>query len=89
MNDSVRSLNKALEEISIGNPQEAENLLSSAIPEVLAEHDRLKALNAEMLEALRPFAEPHKMGDNYVRFAPRLIETARAVIAKAEAEGAI
>lgn len=30
--------------------------------------------------ALTPFAEPHFMGDNYVRFAPRLIEAARAAL---------
>jgi hypothetical protein len=35
------------------------------------EIDRLRA-------ALKPFAEAHAMGDNYVRFAPRLIEAARA-----------
>ncbi len=40
--DPMRTLRKALEEISIGNPQEAENLLSSAIPDVIAERDRLK-----------------------------------------------
>lgn len=38
----------------------------------------------ELLEALRPFAEPHAMGDNYVQFAPRLIRAARAAIAKVE-----
>ena len=47
--------------------------------------DALDALNAriaELIEALRPFAEPHGMGDNYVQFHPRLIATARAALAK-------
>lgn len=42
-------------------------------------------LYTELLAALRPFAEPHAMGDSYVQFAPRLIDTARAAIAKATA----
>lgn len=42
---------------------------------------------SELMEALKPFAEPHKMGDNYVQFAPRLIEAARTAIAKAQQEG--
>ena len=42
-------------------------------------------LHDELLAALKPFAEPHAMGDSYVQFAPRLIATARAAIAKAEA----
>ncbi len=44
-----------------------------AMKEAADEIDRLRA-------ALRPFAEPHFMGDNYVKFAPRLIEAARAAL---------
>lgn len=36
--------------------------------------------NAMLREALKPFAEPHFMGDNYVKFAPRLIEAARRAL---------
>lgn len=35
---------------------------------------------ARLREALKPFAEPHAMGDNYVKFAPRLIEAARRAL---------
>lgn len=31
-------------------------------------------------QALMPFAEPHTMGDNYVKFAPRLIDAARKAL---------
>jgi len=44
---------------------------------------RLIAAAPELYEALLPFGEPHAMGDNYVSFAPRLIEAARAALAKA------
>ncbi len=37
---------------------------------VLAERERLRA-------ALQAFAEPHFMGDNYVKFHPRLLTAAR------------
>lgn len=46
---------------------------------------KIEALNSEKVElcaALRPFAEPHGMGDNYVQFAPRLIQAAREALAK-------
>lgn len=33
-------------------------------------------------EAARAFAEPHAMGDNYVSFAPRLIEALRTALAE-------
>lgn len=36
----------------------------------------------ELEEALKPFAEPHFMGDNYVKFSPRLIEVARKALTK-------
>lgn len=46
----------------------------------------LKDAALELLTALEAFAEPHFMGDHYVRFAPRLIQNARAAIAKAKGE---
>ena len=35
-----------------------------------------------LVGALEPFAEPHAMGDNYVKFAPRLILAARNALAQ-------
>ena len=40
----------------------------------------LQARTSILCEALEPFAEPHAMGDNYVKFAPRLIEAARTAL---------
>ena len=41
--------------------------------EAVQEIKRLRA-------ALKPFAEPHAMGDSYVQFAPRLIEASREAL---------
>lgn len=35
---------------------------------------------AELREALKPFAEPHAMGDAYVQFSPQLVRQARAAL---------
>jgi hypothetical protein len=43
----------------------------------------LRAENTALVDALKPFAEPHWMGDSYVKFAPRLIAAARAALASA------
>jgi hypothetical protein len=48
----------------------------SAIKLMADAADRIERIEA----ALRPFAEPHAFGDSYVRFAPRLIEAARAAL---------
>lgn len=47
--------------------------LRDMLRKAMAEIEHLRA-------ALQPFAEPHAMGDNYVRFAPRLIDAARAAL---------
>lgn len=39
---------------------------------------------AALVEALKPFGEPHGMGDAYVQFHPRLIAAARAALALAK-----
>jgi hypothetical protein len=44
----------------------------------------LRATIADLVKALEPFAEPHPMGDAYVRFNPRLLVAARAALAKAK-----
>ena len=49
---------------------------------VADEKARGRATVAELVEVLRPFAEPHPMGDNYVKFAPRLIHAAREVLSR-------
>lgn len=48
----------------------------NALPQLLSTAREAQRLR----EALRPFAEPHVMGDNYVKFAPRLLEAARAAL---------
>lgn len=45
-----------------------------------AAYSVLEGRMKELEEALRPFAERHHMGDQYVSFAPRLIEQARATL---------
>ena len=47
--------------------------LPTELSKAFQEIERLRA-------ALKPFAEPHAMGDNYVQFAPRLIHAARAAL---------
>lgn len=41
-----------------------------------------QSIMEEMAEALRPFAEPHAMGDSYVSFAPRLLVDARTALTR-------
>ena len=59
---------------------------SDAIQRLWKERDELRALNAELVEALRPavnaWFRPH--GINYVDFKPYM-EAARAALAKVEA----
>lgn len=47
---------------------------------------RLMQAAPALLAALRPFAEPHWFGDNYVQFHPRLLAAARVAIAAATGE---
>jgi hypothetical protein len=46
-----------------------------------AQADRDRARIEALEGALRPFAEPHQMGDAYVKFSPALINQARAALA--------
>lgn len=73
--------------MSAYDPAETARLLALQSPvHAYTQHRMQEQLRAaveriERLErALKPFAEPHFMGDNYVKFAPRLIETARAAL---------
>lgn len=50
------------------------------IPYLLDALQQSEAREKRLREALTPFAEPHSFGDNYVQFAPRLIETARQAL---------
>jgi hypothetical protein len=60
-------------------PLESANMhcafLAETCDELTAEVGRLRA-------ALEPFAEPHPMGDAYVKFSPELIEGARTALKK-------
>lgn len=69
----VRMLNEAAD--AIENLRSEAAVLRDRLPVEfqLRENERLRA-------ALQPFSEPHAMGDNYVKFAPRLIEAARAAL---------
>jgi hypothetical protein len=59
----------------------------NALPHLLSEIATLRADLAAAREALRPFAEPHGMGDMYVQFAPRLIQAARKALSTGNQEG--
>ncbi len=49
------------------------NLQSRSLPATIQGDIKL------LRDALKPFAEEHFMGDSYVRFAPRLLVTAREI----------
>ena len=63
----------AIHTVAGPNVAALEREAADAIAALVAERDALR-------KALEPFAEPHAMGDNYVKFAPRLIEDARAAL---------
>ena len=65
--------------LHIGDEREAV-LTADDLRQGIAAIRDLEAENARLREALEPFAAPHAMGDNYVQFAPRLIEKARAAL---------
>lgn len=56
--------------------------LRTELADAEQEADRLTAENARLRAALKPFAEPHAMGDAYVKFASHLIEAARIALAQ-------
>ena len=60
-----------------GNPFHMETPFGSPLQidrgNIFEENDRLRS-------ALEPFADPHPMGDAYVKFDPRLICAARAAL---------
>jgi hypothetical protein len=58
------------------DPADTDNIIANLHDEVRKQEAEIERLRA----ALKPFAEPHAMGDNYVQFAPRLIEAARAAL---------
>lgn len=67
--------------------------IDEAVAQTVAAEDRIELQDIDtdelrgaadeierLIAALKPFAEPHAMGDNYVRFAPRLIDAARKAL---------
>ena len=65
----------------VGSEVRAMAIIAKAGVEAEVTISRLTTELAAMREALKPFAEEHAMGDNYVKFHPRLILAARAALA--------
>jgi hypothetical protein len=86
MPDVVRTLNKVLEEISIGNPQEAENLLSSAIPDVVAERAEMTA--ALYLHHAAHVAFEHGNDEESERQYAKAVDATRVILAKVRGDAA-
>jgi regulator of replication initiation timing len=84
---TIRTLTAEVERLrtKIGGRIISENTrLDREIATLRAELTKARADLGEAVEVIRPFAEPHQMGDAYVKFAPRLIVAARALLARLE-----